>query len=142
MTRKEQIDGVNYELQEMPATKRNIILLELKNIAAGAKDGIGGIDEELDYAKLIGGILDRIEPEKGAQLIYDIISNGVRFPVISSQLDFDAHFTEHYEHQIDLIAWIMELNFGKSIEKIKKKLLTTGILSMISSKNQTESEAN
>lgn len=142
ITRKEKIDGVNYELQEITAMSRNEILFELKCIATGAKDGIGGIDAPMDYSMLIGGVLDRIKPKEGARLIYNIISKSVRFPEIKTEVDFDAHFTEYYDHQIDLLVWIMEINFGKSIDRIKKKLLQTGILSLLFSKNQTESEAS
>lgn len=133
-TEQKTIDGVNYELTEMPATRRSIIALELKQIVTGLSSGIKGIDSDINYAESIAGILDRIEPEKGAFLLRDIIMNGLRFPVMSTIEDYDEHFKKYYDHQVDLVGWIMELNFGKTIENIKKKLMTTGILTLISSK--------
>ncbi len=133
-TEQKNIDGVNYEIIEMPATRRSIIALELKQIITGLSEGVQDIDSDIDYSKSIAGILDRIEPEKGAYLLRDIIMNGLQFPVMDSYEAYDLHFAEHYDHQVDLIAWIMELNFGKTISSIKKKLTTTGILTLISSK--------
>ena len=131
---QKSIDGVNYEIIEMPATKRSVIGLELKSIATGARDGVDGIDSEIDWAGILTGILDRVEPEKGAQLLRDIIMNGLRFPVMKSVAEYDDIFTENYHHQMDLVQWIMEHNFGKLVGSIKKKLASTGILTLISSR--------
>ncbi len=137
---KKNIEGTNYEIIEIPATKRSIIAGELKYITTGAASGIVGdvtsVDSDLkvDYLKIATGILDRIGPEKGAYLLRDIIMNGLRFPVMETPEQYDICFTENYHHQIELVAAIMELNFGKIIFEIKKKLLTTGILTLISSK--------
>lgn len=139
-TEKKNIEGVNYEAKEMPALKRSIIALELKQIATGLSEGIDGIDSDINYSKSIAGILDRLDPEKGAYLLMDIIMNGLRFPMMDNQEDYDRHFTEYYHHQIDLVSWIMELNFGKTINEIKKKLQTTGILSRIYSNKEEESQ--
>lgn len=133
-SKQKNIDGVNYEITEMPATRRSIIALELKQIVTGLSEGVQGIDSDIDYSKSIAGILDRIEPEKGAFLLRDIIMNGLRFPVMDTYEAYDLHFTEYYAHQIELVSWIMELNFGKTIDSIKKKLTQTGILTLISSK--------
>jgi len=133
-TKQKSIDGINYEITEMPATKRSIIALELKQIMTGLSAGVENIDSDINYSKSIAGILDRIEPEKGAFLLRDIIMNGLRFPIMSTIEDYDEHFKENYDHQVDLVAWIMELNFGKTIDNIKKKLMTTGLLTLISSK--------
>lgn len=137
---QKNIDGTNYEIVEMPATKRSIIALELKRIATGAKEGVKDLDSDIDYAGILTGILDRIEPEKGAFLLRDIIMNGLRFPVMKTTDDYDVFFTENYHHQIDLVTWIMEHNFGKMIEEIKKKLTKTGILSQIFSSLKAETQ--
>ncbi len=131
---QKNIDGTNYEIVEMPATKRSVIALQLKHIATGAGEGVKDFDSEMNYGKIITGVLDRLESEKGAFLLRDIIMNGLRFPVMKSYDDYDTAFTENYHHQIDLVAWIMEHNFGKVIDDIKKKLASTGILSRIFSK--------
>ena len=76
-TKSIAIDNVNYELVEMLATKRSIIALELKSIASGASLGVGnisdGLDTELNYTKAVTGVLDKIDPRKGAELLRDII---------------------------------------------------------------------
>jgi hypothetical protein len=142
-TEKQSIDGVNYEIVEMLATKRSIIALEIKQIITGFSEGIDNdVDSEIDFKKSIAGILDRIEPEKGAYLLRDIIMNGVQFPVMDSIDRYDLHFAEHYDHQIELVAWIMELNFGKTIESIKKKLTSTGLLTLISSKVESKKKTD
>jgi hypothetical protein len=126
------IDGVNYEIVEMPATQRSIIALQLKHIATGVGEGIKDIDSEMNYGKMVTGLLDRLEPEKGAHLLRDIIMSGIRFPVMEKYDDYDTAFTENYHHQVSLVAWIMEHNFGKVINDIKKKLVSTGIITRIS----------
>ncbi len=133
-SKQKTIDGINYELDEMPATKRSIISLELKHIMTGLSEGVKDVDSDINYSKSIAGILDRIEPEKGAYLLRDIIMNGLRFPVMNTIEDYDIHFTKFYDHQIDLVAWIMELNFGKTIDNIKKKLTSTGLFGLIFSR--------
>ena len=136
-TKQITIESVNYELVEMLATKRSIIGLTVKNIILGIKDGIGnvkdGIDTEINYTKLFTGLLERIDPEKGAYLLRDIILSGVQFPVLDNDR-YDEHFGEFYHHQIQLVSEIMKMNFGKSIDEIKKKLEQTGILGLIFSK--------
>jgi len=138
------IEGKAYQLIEMPATRRSIIALQLKHIAAGAKDGINGFDSDIDYMKMITGVLERVDPEKGAVLLRDIIINGVQFPVMKdvsgnpSTAAYDEYFGEFYDHQIDLVAAIMKMNFGKSIESIKKKLEKTEVLTKIFSEAKKE----
>lgn len=136
------IEGKTYQLIEMPATRRSIIALQLKHIMTGASDGLKDIDGEMDYSKIITGILDRIEPEKGANLLRDIIMNGLQFPVISDQMTYDEYFGEFYDHQIDLVAAIMKFNFGKSIENVKKKLEKTGLITKIFSEITPKSKQN
>lgn len=138
---KKNIDGVNYEIIEMPATRRSIIALQLKQIATGMREGIKNIDSDINYIATITGVLDRIEPEAGAYLLRDIIMNGLRFPVMNSHEEYDACFTENYDHQIELVGHIMEHNFGKIVENIKKKLAQTGILTRISSIIKEEPES-
>lgn len=131
-TKDIRIESTNYTLIEIGAYKRSIIALELKHIAAGAKDGIKNIDSKVDYAQMVAGILERVTPEKGASLLRTIIIEGLQFPIMDID-KYDEHFGEFYEHQIDLVAEIMAMNFGKVIDNIKKKLEKTGILTKISS---------
>jgi hypothetical protein len=132
------IEGKAYQLIEMPATRRSIIALELKHIFTGAGNGVKDLDSKLDYVEIIKGILDRITPEKGAYLLRDIIMNGLQFPIMKTPEAYDEEMGEFYDHQIELVTEIMAFNFGKSIEKVKKKLEKTGLLTLISSGKETE----
>jgi len=130
-TKQITIESTNYELIEISATRRSIIALQLKHIATGAKEGLKDLDSDLDYIKMVTGVIERIEPEKGAFLLRDIIMNGVQFPILKDYDGYDEHFGEFYDHQIDLVAEIMQMNFGKTIETVKKKLQKTGIVTKI-----------
>ena len=139
------IEGIKYTLIEILGSKRSVIVLEAKNIFTGAADGIGdikdGLDAKLDYTKIATGILDRLEPEKGAKLLRDVIAYGIQFPVILREgiVDIDAydeHFGEYYHHQIELVSEIFKMNFGPSIQELKKKLPLLGLFTLTSSKEK------
>jgi len=144
-TKQYTIDGHTYTLIEILATRRSEIVLECKNIISGATDGVGdikdGLDTKLDYTKIISGILNRVEPKKGARLLQEIISYGLQFPVMIQNgvlnTDFyDEHFGEYYHHQVELVAEIFKMNFGPTIQELKKKLPLLGLFALTSSEGK------
>lgn len=124
---KFKVESVSYEIQELLATDRHILLLEIAQLAGG---GFGGLDEEIDFGKTIQGLMKNGSPRDMANFIKQTILESIAFPVMNED-EYELHFCDHYSHTIDVLEQIFILNYGTPIQRIKKKLENSGILGRI-----------
>lgn len=123
------VDSVTYQIQELLATERNILILEVVQLAGGAASGIG-VDDDIDFGKMISGFMKNGNPREMAEFIKQTILGSLAFPKLDDN-SFEVHFQEHYSHQIDVLEQIFILNYGPPINHIKKKLANSAILGKI-----------
>lgn len=125
------LDDVEYTIQELPLVKRNMVGFALAQISGHATDS--AIYNQTGLVGMITGVLQQLEPEKAQRLLTDLLKLGVRFPKFKTDNEFNLHYSNNYDHQFQLAIDIVELNFGKTVENLKKKFNQTGIFTPKSS---------
>jgi hypothetical protein len=131
------IDDVTYTKKELLVTERNILLFKLAQLAGASGEGIGNLDDNMDFGKMLMGVLFKYTPEQAASFIKETIMAGLEYPNFKhgspdpKQPNYEKHFTQYYPHQIQVLQEIWEQNFGESIDLIKKKLATSSVITRI-----------
>ncbi len=133
---KVKVESVEYQIQELLATDRHTLMLEIAQLAGTAVSGFG-MDDDIDAGKIISGLMKNGNPREMALFIKQTILDSVAFPRMDTDT-YELHFCEHYSHTVDVLEEIFILNFGTPIQRIKKKLLNNGILGRIFSNRQPE----
>lgn len=104
------------------------LLYELGVRTGGAFKGFGGLDSDIDFGKVISGLFDNSSPEEVSNFIKSVIQKTVVQPAhIKDSEKYELHFAEYFHHNIDIFACIFDQNYGKTIDRIKKKLFQLGL---------------
>lgn len=119
-----ELDGVKYTKKEILVTQRNELLVKIMQLGGAGAKGLGSLGDDIDYGKMLTGVLYKYNPAEMADFIKSTIMLGIQTPNFQNMGDnaYELHFTQYYEHQIPVLKEIWEQNFGKQIEEIKKKL--------------------
>lgn len=120
-TQEFYVDNFKYTKKEILVTQRNELLFKIMQLTGASAEGFGSLGDDIDYGKMLTGVLYKYKPAEMADFIKSTIILGLQFPKFPTTNAYELHFTEHYEHQIPVLKEIWEQNFGKQIEEIKKK---------------------
>jgi len=129
-TKTKEIDNINYHLEEFKATKRIVLQFKYGKVFAGFMDSMNS------NPSIQAGFFDclsSLDPQETASMLKELVQSTITIPLIKDDEKFDDHFQKHYEHLIPLAFDCFELNYGKSVIELKKKLVEIGILSPKSS---------
>lgn len=133
------IDGVNYSIQEMLASERNVFLFRTnellgKSIEALISGYAGDKDLFVAAGEIVSGLSRNASPQELNAFIKDTILACVQSPKAACvDKEYELHFTQYYDHIPKILKEIYEQNFGKVIEELKKKLFSLEILTRLSS---------
>lgn len=133
-TRKIVIDGVNYSIQEMLASERNVFLFRTNELLGQSIEALmsgyaGDKDMFVAAGEIVSGLTKNASPRELNEFIKETILACVQSPKAACvDKEYELHFTQYYEHLPKLLKEIYEQNFGSAIAELKKKLLSLGIL--------------
>lgn len=121
------IDGFKYTKKEILVNQRNELLFKIIQLGGASAQGLNTLGANIDYGKMLTGVLYKYNPAEMADFIKSTIILGLEFPNFQNMEDsaYESHFTKYYEHQIPVLKEIWEQNFGKQVEEIKKKFSTS-----------------
>jgi len=125
-----KIDGLTYTKKELLVTERNILLFKIAQLLGASGAGLGNLDDNIDFGKMLAGVLYKYTPEAAAAFVKETIMAGLEYPKFDhsskdpGQPNYENHFTQYYTHQMEVLQEIWEQNFGESMEQLKKKLTT------------------
>lgn len=138
-TKKIVIDGVNYRIMEMLASERNIFLFRTEELLGQSIEAfMSGYTGEKNLfiaaGEIISGLSKNASPQELNAFIKETILTSVQSPKAACvEEEYELHFTQYYGHLPKLLNEIYEHNFGGVARELKKKLLTLGILTQLSS---------
>lgn len=125
-----RIGDVLYKIRELKASQRSILLFRTNEILGGSIESfVSGYMANAEQFAAIGGVLTGLtkttSPEVFNKFIKDIILTCVISPQSASDdtdIGYEMHFCEYYDHMPELLWGIYDQNFGSTIQAIKKKL--------------------
>lgn len=147
-TKKIEIDDVNYSIQEMLASVRNMFLFRTnellgKSIEALMSGYAGDKDIFVAAGEIVNGLSKNASPQELNEFIKDTILACVQSPKAACVAEeYELHFTQYYEHLPKLLKEIYEQNFGSAIEELKKKLFSLEILAPLFSSESLPEKGN
>jgi hypothetical protein len=113
-TQEIEINQTTYTIQEILATDRIFLGIHLAKLNAHMlTDGDAT------------SFLSSQDPASTTKLIKSLLDKALQFPRFKKDNDFENHFSDNFSDIPELIGEIIELNFGETIENIKKKFLQT-----------------
>jgi hypothetical protein len=124
------IDGVTYTKKEILFTQRNELLFKIAQLAGAGAPGLKTMNDDVNFGEIIQGILFKYSPQEAATFIKSTIKLGLQYPDFEKLGDraFELHFTEHYDHQVEVLGEIWKQNFGQQIDILKKKYSTLNLI--------------
>jgi len=137
-----KLEQTNYSIRELKASDRNMLLFETSEMLGESSGSLlGSWVDDASIAEaaglIIGGLYKNANPQRLTSFIKQTIQNSVITPKVDDIGDsYENHFCEHYDHQWAVLQKIYIQNFGKTIDKLKKKLSSLGILAQTSSQSQ------
>lgn len=124
--REFKVGDITYRIQELLASDRWKLMMEVGKMTGGVFNGIG-LDDEINYGLAFMGLMQNATPDQVSDFMKRTLKQSIVQPNISKDEKYEIHFGEYFDHSIDVISEIIELNFGKAIQKLKKKLIELGV---------------
>jgi hypothetical protein len=142
ITRDLKLGEYTYKVDEFSATKRMILQFKIAKVFSSFYKNVSSAKSEQDLQKKIFEVFEQADPEESAKIIKELIMESVSAPNFKEDHKlFDKHFLSNYSHMIPLVAECFEVNYGESIQEIKKKFPIIGaIFPKFSSEDTKESE--
>jgi len=125
-----ELEGKKFRIRQLPAVDGLKFLLFLGKISGGIFKGFN-IDvyfnsddtfdfEEMNISNMVSSVIEGLDEEKSAQMIKKVVNKSVLTP---KDFEFDIDLAGEYDLIIQLIYEIMSLNYKKSLDNLKKKLV-------------------
>ncbi|MBT4266624.1 MAG: hypothetical protein HOD85_20690 [Deltaproteobacteria bacterium] len=128
------INNTEYRIKQLLFTKRTTLKIKFLKLVGGASDALNSLitgqgsilDSDIDIGGIIGGILEKLDPDETPIFIRETIQSCVVSPMGLEKVEqFETHFGDNYEDYIPLLVEIVKLNFGGMVAELKKKLPAT-----------------
>ena len=124
-----KIDNYTYQIEEFFATKRMTLQFKFGGLFAkiyGELLSTEGL-EDADIQTKVFNVIAEIDPLKTSEMVKELVQSAVMIPPnLEDDVFFDKHFKENYHHLIPLSIEAFNLNYGRSISELKKKLPLIG----------------
>lgn len=131
-----KIGDTEYVIQQFPATRGLEIGIHLIKIAMGAAEGVGNIEGEQDFldseyspAKMVSGVIDRIDEKGTPAFIKQMIQESLIRPEPGDSFSdwYESKFSANLEGLYALMEAIIDHN--NYLDVIKKKVSQIMLLS-------------
>jgi len=126
------------------ALKHSIIIGKLIGGAAIGIDSVGKRsvqDWDIDFGKMIDGVLANLDSEESPKWIQLLVSQSVIVPQYTTTW-FDKTFSANLEGLMELIKEICEYNYGGLIEYVGKKIEVMNTLTESSEEPEKKTQAS
>ncbi len=136
------IGDVEITIQQLGTSKALKHSIILGQLFGGVSQGIASQgkttfqDWDIDFGRMIDGILSKLDSEKSPAWIKELIKESVIQPAYTQDW-FDITFSGSLENLLELVKAILEQNYGGLFEYARKKI---GMVS-ISDTSSTEKKA-
>ena len=139
------VGGDDFVLEQLPATPGLKYAIQIGKIfgtmIAGGFD-IKDFDEkkdilkQLNYPKMITGLLSQLDDESTPKLIKSMIRDSMKSPKFSDTW-YETRFAGKFDDMMELVTEIIMINFGEALEVAKKKFREVPITRQKSSEEST-----
>lgn len=133
------IGDVKYTIQAVDSRKGLKHFIAITKMVGGALGGLNAEDMgKTKIAEMANALINIIDDEKAANLIWEMIELSVKIPKIS---DMDLHFRGKYSEMLKLFIQILILNYAELVDYLKKKIpgKFTEIIQTIPAQENTKS---
>lgn len=129
MYETKEIDGKQYGVQKLPATKGLKLQLKLMKFIGGGVSELKGIGNESETIEAIGRMAVEVDDDAFADFVKECVveaklmidAGGDDHTPI--KIDFDKEFSDNYLAMWEVFLFVLEVNLGKFLQDIKSKFV-------------------
>lgn len=120
-----EVGGKEYKIEQLPTSKGIEVGIQIAHIVGGASDGFmfttsNVLDSAINPAKIISGILDRMDSKTTPAFIKQLVLDSVKEPKLDGDA-YEALFSGRPEDLYELLEAIIDHN--RYVDLIKKKVI-------------------
>lgn len=123
-------EEITYRIQELLASERFKLGIELGKLTGGAFNGFG-IDTDINLGAIISGFFNNSSSYEFSEFMKKTLRNSVVQPNFEDEKKYEIHFGKYFHHIPTVFTEILEQNFGKVIQELKKKLTKSELFTTI-----------
>lgn len=125
-----KVEEITYRIKGLLASDHYTFLSELGQMTGGLLTGVG-IDNNIDFGKVVTGLFLNATPEKLASLMKRLFQKSIAVPNMDKDEKYELHFGKNFHHVPALFEEILKFNYGLAFFEIKKKLGQSSLFAMI-----------
>jgi len=125
-----KVGETTYTIKGLLASDHYMFLSELGQMVGGLLSGVG-IDNNIDFGRVVTGLFMNATPEKLASFMKRLFQKSIAVPNMDRDEKYELHFGNKFHHVPALFEEILKFNFGPAYFELKKKLEQSNLFVMM-----------